>query len=332
MLEVDNLSVSFAEGPAVREASFSIARGERVGIVGESGCGKSVLASALIGLAPEAARVTGSIRLAGSELAGAPERRWRRHRGRDVAMVFQEPMSALNPLRRIGRSIAEPIMLHEGLGRRAAEERVVELLAEVGIADPRARLAQFPHELSGGQRQRVLIALALAAGPALLIADEPTTALDARIALKVVDLLVDLADRRGMGLLFISHDFAAVARATERIVVMYGGDVVEQGPTRATLAAPRHPYTVGLLAARPSIARRGERRERLPTIPGTVPPVGRRAPGCPFSGRCSVELPRCATERPRPVLASVGSLAACHRLGEAIPVPSPSTLAAAVSA
>jgi peptide/nickel transport system ATP-binding protein len=182
MLEVERLSIRFGEAHAVREASLSVAPGERVGIVGESGCGKSVLAASLLGLAPEAARVTGSIRLGGTELAGAPEGRWRSHRGRDIAMVFQEPMSALNPLRRIGQILAEPIILHQGLGRRAAEDRVLALLDEVGIPDPRARLSQFPHELSGGQRQRVLIALALAADPSILIADEPTTALDANMA------------------------------------------------------------------------------------------------------------------------------------------------------
>ncbi|RST79601.1 ABC transporter ATP-binding protein, partial [Aquibium carbonis] len=281
MLEVDRLSIRFGEAHAVREASLSVAAGERVGIVGESGCGKSMLASSLLGLAPETARVTGSIRLSGAELADASERRWRSHRGRDVAMVFQEPMSALNPLRRIGQILAEPIVLHQGLGRAVAESRVLALLEEVGIPDPRARLSQFPHQLSGGQRQRVLIALALAADPAILIADEPTTALDASMAVRIVDLLVDLTRRRGMGLLLISHDLGVVARATERVIVMYGGDIVESGPTRGILAAPRHPYTAGLLAARPSIARAQALRTRLATIPGTVPPVGRRAPGCP---------------------------------------------------
>jgi len=317
MLEVDSLSVRFGEAYAVREASLSVAPGERVGVVGESGCGKSVLAASLLGLAPEAARVTGSIRLGGNELAGGPERRWRGHRGRDIAMVFQEPMSALNPLLRIGQILAEPIVLHQRLGRRAAEARVLSLLEEVGIPDPRARLSQFPHQLSGGQRQRVLIALALAADPSILIADEPTTALDANMAVRVVDLLVELTQRRGMGLVFISHDLGVVARATERVVVMYGGDVVETGPTHATLEAPRHPYTAGLIAARPSIARAGGLRTRLPTIPGMVPPVGRRAPGCPFSGRCAVELPRCAGERPPLLDMGEGARAACHRLTEA---------------
>lgn len=314
MLEVERLSIRFGDAHAVREASLSVAPGERVGVVGESGCGKSVLASSLLGLAPEAARVTGSIRLSGTELVDAPERRWRSHRGKDIAMVFQEPMSALNPLRRIGQILAEPIVLHKGLARKAAEDRVVDLLDEVGIPDPRARLSQFPHELSGGQRQRVLIALALAADPSILIADEPTTALDANMAVRIVDLLVDLTRSRGMGLLFISHDLGVVARATERVIVMYGGDIVERGPTRRTLDAPRHPYTSGLIAARPSIARAGASRTRLATIPGTVPPVGRRAPGCPFSGRCAAELPQCATVRPTPTAAAGGASASCHGL------------------
>ena len=320
MLEVERLSIRFGEAFAVREASLSVAPGERVGIVGESGCGKSVLAASLLGLAPEAARVAGSIRLSGAELVGASERRWRSHRGRDIAMVFQEPMSALNPLRRIGQILAEPIILHQGLSRTAAEGRVLALLDEVGLPDPRARLSQFPHQLSGGQRQRVLIALALAADPSILIADEPTTALDANMAVRIVDLLVDLTRSRGMGLIFISHDLGVVARATERVIVMYGGDIVETGPTRGTLEAPRHPYTAGLLAARPSIARAGAVRTRLSTIPGTVPPVGRRAPGCPFSGRCAVELPRCAGERPLSLDLGQGARAACHRLADAGPV------------
>ena len=296
MLEIERLSIRFGEAHAVREASLSIAPGERVGIVGESGCGKSVLASSLLGLAPDAARVTGSIRLRGAELVGASERRWQSHRGRDIAIVFQEPMSALNPLRRIGQILAEPVILHQGLGRKAAESGVLDLLDEVGLPDARARLSQFPPESS------------------ILIADEPTTALDAHMAVRIVDLLVDLTRRRGMGLIFISHDLGVVARATERVIVMYGGDIVERGPTRQTLEAPRHPYTAGLLAARPSIARAQALRTRLATIPGTVPPVGRRAPGCPFSGRCAVELPRCAAERPPLLDLGQGARAACHHL------------------
>jgi peptide/nickel transport system ATP-binding protein len=328
MLEIERLSIRFGEAHAVREASLSIAPGERVGIVGESGCGKSVLASSLLGLAPDAARVTGSIRLRGAELVGASERRWQSHRGRDIAIVFQEPMSALNPLRRIGQILAEPVILHQGLGRKAAESRVLDLLDEVGLPDARARLSQFPHELSGGQRQRVLIALARAADPSILIADEPTTAHDAHMAVRIVDLLVDLTRRRGMGLIFISHDLGVVARATERVIVMYGGDIVERGPTRQTLEAPRHPYTAGLLAARPSIARAQALRTRLATIPGTVPPVGRRAPGCPFSGRCAVELPRCAAERPPLLDLGQGARAACHHLAGPGPRDEPATAVA----
>lgn len=313
MIRLSNLSVSFGDAQAVREASLTIAPGARIGVVGESGSGKSMLGLALMGMSPDAAQVTGSLTVDGAEMAGATERDWRALRARRIAMIFQEPMAALNPLRRVGDTVAEPLRLHEGLSRDAALDRALALFREVGLPNPEARLRQFPHEISGGQRQRVLIALALACNPGLLIADEPTTALDANVALRITELLTDLSVSRQMSLVFISHDLTAVARATTEIMVMYGGTVVERGPTDRVLNAPRHPYTKGLLAARPrpeGLRQNGIRR-RLPTIPGSVPPLDKLPPGCRFAGRCPVELPHCATQRP-PVVQD----AACHRLAE----------------
>jgi peptide/nickel transport system ATP-binding protein len=306
--------VTFGAGTALREASLVIRPGDRIGVVGESGCGKSMLGLALMGMAPDAARVTGSLTVDGAEMAGASEAAWQQLRARRVAMIFQEPMAALNPLRRVGDTVMESLRVHEGLGRDAARSRALALFDEVGIPDPPSRIRQFPHEISGGQRQRVLIALALACNPGLLIADEPTTALDANVALRITDLLVRLASERTMALLFISHDLAAVARATRDVLVMYGGDIIERGATEAVLANPRHPYTRGLLAARPSPAAvRGPdgQRRRLPTIPGSVPPLDRLPPGCRFAGRCPVELPQCSAQRPPDV---AGAL--CHLLAD----------------
>ncbi len=321
MMDLKGVSVGFGAAYALRDVSVSIARGERLGIVGESGSGKSMLGLTMMGMVPDAARVEGAIALDGAQLARASERVWRRHRARKVAMIFQEPMAALNPLQRLGETVMEPLQVHLGLSRAAARDRTLELFAEVGIPDPEARLRQYPHEISGGQRQRVLIALALTCDPSLLIADEPTTALDAHVALRIIDLLVNLAASRQMALVFISHDLAAVARATERILVMYGGEVIETGPTPQVLQDPQHPYTKGLLGARPGIG--GEtpgrgpdgRRKRLPTIPGTVPPLSALPAGCRFSGRCPVELPHCARVRPEPHRVSGNRIATCHLLG-----------------
>ncbi|MBU2982836.1 ABC transporter ATP-binding protein [Lentibacter algarum] len=305
MFEMVDVTVRFNAGEALRGASLRIAPGDRIGIVGESGSGKSMLAACLMGMVPDAAKLSGSLSIDGTDMTGAAEATWQAIRARRTAMIFQEPMSALNPLRRVGDTVAEPMRVHLGLSKSDARNRVIALFEEVGIPDPVSRLRMFPHELSGGQRQRVLIALALACDPELLIADEPTTALDANVALKITDLLVHLSQSRNMALVFISHDLAAVARATTDIAVMYGGDIVERGLTAEVLADPVHPYTQGLLAARPdpqAIPRdaNGSRR-RLPTIPGTVPPLYAMAQGCRFSGRCSVEREECASVKPMPV-------------------------------
>lgn len=318
MFELDRYSVTFGPGTALREASLTIRPGDRLGVVGESGSGKTMLGLSLMGMVPDAAMRSGTLRVDGQDMTTASDTAWRALRARKVAMIFQEPMAALNPLRRVGETVAEPLRVHLGLGPREARQRALALFEEVGIPDPEARLRQFPHELSGGQRQRVLIALALACDPALLIADEPTTALDPNVALRIIDLLVSLAEDRGMALLFISHNLAAVARATHRIAVMYGGDIVECGPTAAVLSAPAHPYTRGLLAARPdpATAIRGAdgRRPRLPTIPGTVPPLADLPAGCRFAGRCPVELPHCAAQRPPATEPGPERAAICHAL------------------
>jgi len=309
------MTVRFSIGEALRGASVRIAPGDRLGIVGESGSGKSMLAACLMGMTPESAILTGALRINGVDMSDAPEATWQTIRARRAAMIFQEPMAALNPLRRVGDTVAEPMRVHLGLSKTQAAAHVIELFEEVGIPDPAARLRMFPHELSGGQRQRVLIALALACDPELLIADEPTTALDANVALMITDLLVRLSRSRNMALVFISHDLVAVARATEDIVVMYGGDIVERGPTAEVLADPVHPYTQGLLSARPdprAVPRdaNGSRR-RLPTIPGTVPPLNDMSQGCRFSGRCAVEMGQCAAVKPAPV---GPRQATCHAL------------------
>jgi len=315
-MQLIEFSVIFDKSAALRSTSLTINAGDRIGIVGESGSGKTMLALSLMGMAPDAASLTGSLIVDDNDMTHATEIEWQHIRARRVAMIFQEPMAALNPLRRVGDTVMEPIIVHEGLSRDAAHARALSLFEEVGIPDPVARLRQFPHELSGGQRQRVLIALALACNPSLLIADEPTTALDANVALRVTELLVRLSKQRGMALVFISHDRAAVARATENIIVMYGGDVVEQGLTAEVLKSPKHPYTKGLLDALPNPTRETRdangKRHRLPTIPGTVPQLQDLPEGCRFAGRCPVEIPRCATEKPAMLQVGPHRHAACH--------------------
>lgn len=318
MFQLSDFTASFGSAAALRRADLTIRQGDRLGIVGESGSGKTMLALCLMGMAPDAAQLDGHLIIDGHDMTHATETAWQRLRARRVAMIFQEPMAALNPLRKVGDTVMEPMIVHEGLGKDQARQRALSLFEEVGIPDPVARLRQFPHELSGGQRQRVLIALALACNPALLIADEPTTALDANVALRITDLLVRLATQRGMALVFITHDLAAVARATQDIVVMYGGDMVERGKTADVLADPIHPYTKGLLGARPdstALARdHNGKRRRLPTIPGAVPPLFSLPQGCRFSGRCPVEIPQCATDCPMAQDLGANRIAACHLL------------------
>ena len=319
LLEVRDLRVALATAggrlPALRGLSFGVERGQTLGLIGESGCGKSLTALALMGLLPEGATVGGSMRLEGTELVGLPERDWCRLRGDRVAMIFQEPMTALNPLHTVGAQIAEPLRLHRGLGRAAARAEALRLLERVQMPGARDRLDAWPHQLSGGQRQRVVIAIALACSPALLVADEPTTALDVTLQREVLQLMQRLVREDGMGLVLISHDLGLMADHADRLHVMYAGEIVERGPTAAVFAAPAHPYTRGLQAARPRVGL--PRGARLATIPGRVPPLGAMPPGCAFAARCPLAGDDCrAAAVPEQALPGAeGHAARCLRAG-----------------
>ncbi len=302
LLQVDGLSVRLptARGmaTAVRQLGFTLQRGEALGIVGESGSGKSLTALALMGLLPEGAEVSGSVRFRGQELRGLPDAAMCRLRGDRIGMVFQEPMTALNPVHPIGRQVAEPLRRHRALGARAARQEAIALLERVGIAQAAQRFDAYPHQFSGGQRQRITIAMALACGPDLLIADEPTTALDVTLQQQILDLIADLVAERGMALILISHDLGVISQNVDRMLVMYGGSVVESGGTADVFARPAHPYTRGLLAARPQLHPLAGPRARLATIPGTVPELADLPPGCPFAGRCAFTVEACHADLP----------------------------------
>jgi peptide/nickel transport system ATP-binding protein len=316
LLEVRDLSVLLQthRGPAhaVRNVSFTLERGATLGLVGESGCGKSITVMALMGLLPENAKVTGSIRFEGRELVGLPERELCKLRGDRIGMIFQEPMTALNPVHTVGRQVAEPLRLHRGMAAADARREAIALLDRVGIPDAGRRIDAYPHQFSGGQRQRITIAMALACGPQLLIADEPTTALDVTIQRQILDLIRDLVAERGMALMLISHDLGVIAQNAARMLVMYGGSVVEGGPTRAVFAHRLHPYSLGLFAARPGL--QSVRGQRLATIPGNVPELVDLPPGCPFAGRCSFTIAACHTTAPPPVEVEPGHHVRCIRL------------------
>src|SRR4051812_25376967 len=292
VLTVRGLSVSVRDKALVSDVDLTVGAGERVGLIGESGSGKSLTALSIIGLLPEDVRADGSVRVdgVGHELVGADERRMSRVRGRDIAMVFQEPMTALNPTMRIGDQIAEAMLIHSTKSKRTALAGAVELLELVQL--PAETIRAYPHQLSGGQRQRVVLALALANDPSLLICDEPTTALDVTVQALVLDLIVRGVLDRASALLFITHDLAVVATVCERVLVMYGGRVVEAGPVSEVFTRPRHRYTEGLLAA--SDLETNDDSGRLNTIPGTVPPAGRFPSGCVFRNRCAHADQTCA--------------------------------------
>ncbi len=322
LLEVDGLDVVLAtargEARAVREVSFALDRGETLGIVGESGCGKTMTALALMGLLPDSARARGAIRLDGENLLERSEARWCAIRGDRVAMVFQEPMSSLNPLHPVGRQVAESIVVHRRVAAREARREAVRLLELVGIEDAERRARHHPHRFSGGQRQRVMIAMALANQPDLLIADEPTTALDVTIQKQILELIERLSRELGMALVLISHDLAVVAHAVRRILVMYGGAVVESAPTRELFARLAHPYTQGLLAGIPRLEDDGRwAGRRLRAIPGAVPELADLPDGCTFADRCALAEAACRHEAPVPERVGDGHTAACVRLGEA---------------
>ncbi|WP_120966432.1 ABC transporter ATP-binding protein [Comamonas sp. lk] len=301
LLEVTNLTINLqthrGRAQAVRDVSFSLERGATLGLIGESGCGKSLTALALMGLLPQHAQVDGSILLDGMELLEQSEKQLCALRGNRMAMVFQEPMSALNPVHSIGRQVAEPLRLHLRLSRAQARSRAIELLERVGIAQAARRIDDYPHQFSGGQRQRITIAMALACGPDLLIADEPTTALDVTVQQHILDLLQSLVAEHAMALVLISHDLGVIAQNVEQLLVMYGGTVVESGMTEAVFASRAHPYTRGLFAARPQLHLAAQ-RQPLPTIAGTVPELVDLPLGCPFAGRCSFTVQHCFVERP----------------------------------
>ena len=319
LLAVQDLRVTLqtARGPAdaLREVSFSMARGDTVGLIGESGCGKSITALALMGLLPEGAQVSGSIRFEGRELSTLPEEQLCRVRGNRIGMVFQEPMTALNPLHTVGRQIGESLRLHKGLSGAAARAQALRLLERVQLPQAAQRLDAYPHQLSGGQRQRVVIAIALACGPELLVADEPTTALDVTIQREVLDLIRELVRQDGMGLLLISHDLGVMADSVAPLLVMYGGTVVESGPTAAVFGRLAHPYSRGLFAARPRLGL--PRGTRLATIPGRVPELADLPPGCPFAERCARVVDACRRALPVADEVSPGHHARCIRWRDA---------------
>ena len=324
LLAVDDLRVTLRtpRGPAdaLRGVSFGLQRGQTLGLIGESGCGKSITALALMGLLPDSARTAGSIRLDGRELLGLPEDDLCALRGNRLAMVFQEPMTALNPLHRIGRQIAEPLRIHKGLDAGAARAEALRLLERVQLPQAAQRLDAYPHQLSGGQRQRVVIAIALACGPDVLIADEPTTALDVTIQREVLDLIAQLVAEDDMALLLISHDLGVMAENVQRLLVMYGGSVVESGPTAEVFQRRAHPYTRGLFAARPQLGLRaaaGGRRHRLVTIPGRVPELIDLPAGCGFADRCPLVQDACRAVPPPLLPVAADHAARCIRLDAA---------------
>jgi peptide/nickel transport system ATP-binding protein len=304
LLEVRGLSAFFRAGrgevQVTRDVSFAMAPGEMVGLVGESGCGKTVTGLALMGLLPPtSSRLEGQILLRGQDLVTMAPAAKRRLRGRRISMIFQEPMSALDPVFSIGHQISETLRAHQDVSRAEARNRAIEALARVGIPEPALRYDAYPHQLSGGMRQRAMIAIALVCEPELLIADEPTTALDVTVQAQIVDVLGELCARMGMAMLFITHDLGLVSQTCSRLVTMYAGEVVEEGRVDDILLRPRHPYSSGLLRSLPALT---QRKARLPAIPGRVPLRGQMPEGCRFRPRCAHARPECAAPQPlRPV-------------------------------
>ena len=314
LLRVRGLCVEFAgeRGPlrALDGVDLDVAAGEIVGLVGESGSGKSVTALALLGLVPSPPGrvVAGDIELAGEDVRKMRGRALCRLRGGGIAMIFQEPMTALNPVFSIGSQLGAVLRRHQGLSRRQARDAAIDWLARVGIPSPQTRIDDYPHQLSGGMRQRVMIAMALSCRPRLIVADEPTTALDVTVQAQVLTLMTALVREEGAAMLLITHDLGVVAETCDRACVMYAGRIVEQAPVTDLFAAPRHPYTAGLLASVPRL--RDERLPRLPTIPGVVPDLASLPPGCRFHDRCARVVPRC-TEQAPPLLGDTHRVA-CH--------------------
>ena len=321
LLEVSSLTTAFetarGEIAAIEDVSFDLEEGEILGIVGESGSGKSVTALTIMGLLPQPpARIAaGSVRFAGEELTTASPARMEKIRGAGISMVFQEPMTSLNPVFTIGEQIMETMRAHEHLSAQAQRDRAIEMLDRVGIPSAAKRLNDYPHQLSGGQRQRVMIAMALACRPKLLIADEPTTALDVTIQAQVLDLLMDLRDELGMAIIVITHNMGVIAEVADRVLVMYAGRIVEQSAVAGLFDAPRHPYTKGLLACVPTLE---QDRQRLIAIPGSLPEPARRPSGCCFAPRCSHRVEACAAAVPPLVMQQDDRAVACIRAQELV--------------
>ncbi len=318
LLEVVNLVIDIATPRGaervVNGATFSLDDGESLGVVGESGSGKTMTALALMGLTPESARVAGSIRFEGRELVGLDEDAMRVLRGDRIAMIFQEPMTALNPLHRVGQQVAEPLILHRGMTRSAAFERAVKLLEHVRLADPERAAHAYPFALTGGERQRALIAMAIGCSPRLVIADEPTTALDVTVQARILELIDGLRAESRMALLLVSHDLAVIAGHCDRVIVMYAGLIMESGPVDAILRDSKNPYTRALLAARPQPgARPGA---RLRAIPGSPPVRHETGGGCPFADRCELTIDVCRTTPPPEIAFGAERRSRCHRARE----------------
>jgi len=323
VLEVKNLKTVFFTSSglfkAVDDVSFEVRRGETLAIVGESGCGKSVTALSMMRLVPDPPGriVGGSVLLEGTDLLALDEAGMRQIRGDRISMIFQEPMTSLNPVMRIGDQISEAVRLHRNLSRKEAAEVAIEMLRLVHIPEPARRAKEYPHQLSGGMRQRAMIAMALACRPALLIADEPTTALDVTIQAQILALILELQKELGTGLVLITHDLGVVAQTAHRVVVMYAGKKVEEATVEALFAEPRHPYTRGLMASIPALPATGVApQERLNEIPGTVPSLVKLPNGCAFAPRCKLAIERCRAEYPPLQDWGDGHLAACWRAAE----------------
>ena len=316
LLEVDHLRVEFAHRHgalrALDDVSFSLAAGEILGVVGESGAGKSLTGAAIIGLLDPPGRIAaGEIRLDGRRIDNLPPDEMRKVRGRQIGMVFQDPLTSLNPLFTVGQQLVETIQTHLGLDRQAARKRAVQLLADTGIPAPEQRLDHYPHQFSGGMRQRVVIALALAAEPLLVIADEPTTALDVSIQAQIIALLKRVCRERGAAVMLITHDMGVIAETCDRVAVMYAGRIAEIGPVGALIHRPAHPYSVGLMGAIPSM---DEDRERLLQIDGAMPRLNAMPTGCAFHPRCERVVERCRRERPELMATGGETRAACWRV------------------
>jgi len=314
LLQVSGVSIAFGRpGPGairvVNDLSYHIDTGETLGVVGESGCGKSMTALALIGLVPPGGRVQGGITLDGQRLNDLSARAWRGIRGRELAMIFQEPMTAMNPVMPVGRQVGEVLVRHENLSWRDAQDRAVELLTAVGIPSAARRARDFPHQLSGGMRQRAMIAMALACRPKLLIADEPTTALDVTIQAQILDLMLELQEETGMAIQFISHNLAVISEVSHKILVMYAGRPVEYAPADDLFEAPRHPYTRGLIATLPDPKRPVD---RLSVIPGSIALMPRQ--GCRFAPRCPLADDACRASEPAFAQVAPGHFAACFKV------------------